>query len=282
MAATYFKGPELRKHVDAQQWYIHDFQVEGPARDLFENYSAIAPEKVIEHVSEVRDRAFNNMPYACIGSLRFLNLSLSQHPQYQNVLARLSDHQSLLDLGCCFAQDIRKLVHDGAPSSQLYGIDIDPAFLELGYDLFLDRDKLNSTFIVADLFSAPTPDLLKSLDGGVDMVYAASFFNLFDWKQQRVLAKHVISLMKPKQGSVILGRQLGSSEPGEYPHLKKDGTTTYWHDIVSWQRLWDEVGQETGTSWRVNASLDEKEFAYRDNAWGIPSQRRLVFAVFKR
>jgi len=222
------------------------------------------------------------MPYACIGSLRFLNFSLSQHPLYSAVLARLTSptsSQTLLDLGCCFGQDIRKLVYDGAPSSHLYGIDIDTAFLDLGYNLFLDRNTLESTFTTADLFSPPSTELLTTLGGGVDMLYAAAFFHLFNWDQQIELAKNVIKLMKPIQGSVLLGRQLGSASPGEYPHLKRDGTTTYWHDVSSWEKLWKEVGQATGSEWTVEASIDQEEYAYANNSWGDPSMRRLVFAV---
>ena len=225
------------------------------------------------------------MPYACIGTLRFLNLSLSKHPLYSSILSRLSSPQStwtLLDLGCCFGQDIRKLVHDGALSSHLHGIDIDAAFIDFGYDLFLDRDTLKSTFSTADLFHEPSADLLEKIGGGVDIVNAASFYHLFNWEQQIHLAKNVIRLLKPVRGAMLLGRQVGSITPGEYPQMKKDGTTTYWHDVGSWERLWKEVGEATKTCWTVDASLDEEEFGYGQNQWGDPSMRRLLFAIYRQ
>lgn len=46
----------------------------------------------------------------------FLQLNMSLSPAYDEVLSRLKNEQRLLDLGCCFGQDIRKLVHDGVPS----------------------------------------------------------------------------------------------------------------------------------------------------------------------
>ena len=225
------------------------------------------------------------MPYACIGSLRFLNFSLSQNPNYGSIISRLTSpgsSETMLDLGCCFGHDIRKLILDGAPASHLYGIDIDPAFIELGYDLFLDRESLKSTFTTADMFLPPSKELISLLGGGVDIIYAASFFNLFNWEQEIHLAKNIIKLMKPVKGSMILGRQLGSAKAGEYPHLKKDGTTTYWHDVDSWKRLWKEVGDATNSAWTVDASLDEKDYGFKENQWGDENMRRLLFAVYRQ
>ena len=55
-----------------------------------------------------RDVAFQVFPYACIGQLHFLNLSLRTHPTYTQLLERLTQgSQTLLDLGSCFAQDLR-------------------------------------------------------------------------------------------------------------------------------------------------------------------------------
>ena len=70
-----------------------------------------------------REKAWQTFPYPCIGKFDFLTLSISIHPCYSRVLATLAapDAQAnLLDLGCCFGQDIRKLVHDGAPAINLF------------------------------------------------------------------------------------------------------------------------------------------------------------------
>jgi len=111
-----------------------------------------------------RSRAFAIYPYPCIGQHRFLNLSLSRHPLYPKILSRLrGDSQppshpaprpeTFLDLGCCLAQDLRKLVADGAPSQHLYGLDIEERFIDLSYDLFRDHATLRSRFVVADLLN---------------------------------------------------------------------------------------------------------------------------------
>ena len=96
--------------------------------------------------------------YACIGQLRFLSLSLRTHPYYPQILQRFKEDPNLklLDLGCCFAQELRQLVLDGVPSKRLYGIDVEPKFFELGYDLFLDRNTLRSDFLAENVLDAST------------------------------------------------------------------------------------------------------------------------------
>lgn len=51
--ATYFKGEEFKKKVDTQQWYVKEFTVDGSARDLFEKYCGLAPDRVVEHVGNL-------------------------------------------------------------------------------------------------------------------------------------------------------------------------------------------------------------------------------------
>jgi cyclopropane fatty-acyl-phospholipid synthase-like methyltransferase len=41
---------------------------------------------------------------------RFLDLSIMQTEVYQEVVERLKGGDKLLDLGCCFGQEIRQLV----------------------------------------------------------------------------------------------------------------------------------------------------------------------------
>jgi hypothetical protein len=52
----------------------------------------------------------NKFPYPCIGLFRFLDFSIRKSPVYDEVLQRVKNGQKFLDMGCCFAQDIRALV----------------------------------------------------------------------------------------------------------------------------------------------------------------------------
>ena len=221
--------------------------------------------------------------YACIGQLRFLNLSLRTHPAYPQILHRLTSipNTTFLDLGCCFAQDLRQLVHDGVASNRLYGIDIDHKFIDLGYDLFLDRSTLDTHFLAVDVLEPSAAQDLAEVNAKIDIIWAASFFHLFPRPRQLQAARMVVGMLKPSPGSMLLGRQLGSVKPGEYD-VMKDGRWQFRHDVQSWTEFWEEVGRETGTRWRVEASLDEVDFGYAQNKdWGDPDMRRLLFQVVR-
>ena len=92
-------------------------------------------------------------------------------------------------------------------------------------------------------------------------------------------AKAVVDLLRPAPGSLLVGRQLGSVAPGEYD-VMKDGRWQFRHSPETWAEFWAEVGRETGTRWKAEASLDEVDFGYAENKeWGDPEMRRLVFRV---
>ena len=159
-----------------------------------------------------------------------------------------SGEQVFLDLGCAFAQDIRRLVVDGVDSSKCYGSDLRLDFVELGYDLFRDRETLQTKFIPGDIFDENSA--LKELDGKVDLVGASAFFHLFDLERQKIVARRVAKLMKPQENSLIVGIQVGNLVPGDVP--SRTFGSRYQHNLDSWRKLWAEVGEEIGVKFEVD------------------------------
>lgn len=270
--------PQIKARGKDVHWYKTDIgDVSEPARRLLEKYSRIHPDQVVPHIAQVRDRAWDIFPYPCIGQCRFLDLSISFSPLYPTILRRLQEsNDTLLDIGCCFAQDIRKLVSDRAPSENILGADLRPEFIDLGYDLFRDRDTLKSKFLIGDIFDETTDSAFRELDGKVDIIYAASFFHLFNWEEQVDVTERVVRLLKPVQGSLILGRQRGNVNSGEYEHRTNEKGTMFRHNEKSWKEMWKQVGKATGTSWDVNVWLEKDEDfgRYRKNE-GNGSDNRL-------
>lgn len=167
----------------------------------------------------------------------------------------------MLDLGCCFAQDIRKLVYDGAPAENLWGTDLEAGFIDLGYDLFLDKDTLKSHFFAADALN-PDPDPnsdLNQLKGQISIIYAGFFFHLFDFDQAVEIAVRLIGIMKQEKGSLILGKQAGNPIADERLLDLKAAGKLWRHSPDSWTKVWQLAGQKTGTKWRVNAKLEESD-----------------------
>lgn len=66
------------------------------------------------------------------------------HPPILSLLKASQSQYTLLDRGCCFAQDVRKLVDDGARPQNLYACDLKGEFLDVGYDLFKDKETINN------------------------------------------------------------------------------------------------------------------------------------------
>lgn len=209
----------------------------------------------------------------------FLELILSKHPYYPEILSRLGNGQNFLDAGCCFGQDLRKLLFDGAPSSTaLYGLDIVPAFFELGYKLFRDQEKLHATFIVEDLLK-PAKDL-PSLDAKIDMISAFNLLHLFRLAEQKTMACRLVRFTKPITGSTILGRQVGAPVAGHYHGLTED-TTVYYHNVETFRQFWEDVGAATGSTWTVDAFLEPVESKMSSQSWAIPDLSWLYFSVIR-
>ena len=264
-------------------WYTPELETISPqARELFEKYSHIAPENVTAHIEKIRERAWDIFPFPCIGHFHFLDLSISAHPCYQRLLSLLKDpitHHTLLDLGCCFAQDIRKLIYDGVPSQNLYACDLQQEFIDLGYDLFADKDSCKTHFFTADVFKEGGH--LNDIEGKVDAIYAASFLHLFSWDDQITVCKRIIKILKPRKGSFVFGRQTGNVKGQETVAVvnKIKGKGTVWkHNAESFKEIWNIAGRETGTRWKATVWLDEQVDQSR-LSWHEDGARKIVFEV---
>lgn len=193
-----------------------------------------------------------------------------------------------LDLGCAFGQDIRRLVHDGVPSANCWGVDLRLSFVELGYDLFLDKQTLQTKFLEADVFDESESSALKSLDGKVDILQASAFFHLFDRDYQKKVAHRIVRLLKPQKGVTVFGQHVGNVEAGRYRHRTDVEAYMFRHNAESWQGFWNEVGEETGTKWKAETELrsmravpglrsttDEKDKSMEEARWMLFSVTRL-------
>ena len=223
-----------------------------------------------------REKAWEIFPYPCIGQFQFIDPCLPRSPLYPTILSRLQDGASLLDLGCCFAQDIRKLVQDGAPDSNLYGIEIVAEFISLGYDLFLDKGRLGAHFAQGDVFEEK--GALVDLQGKMDIIHVGLFLHLFDLERQIEACKVLVRTLKPVKGVLIVGQQVGAAEPFNLP--LGNGRKMYKHNEESFAKMWKEVGDITGTEWKVNVRLgDGLSIGQTESKWFDPTTVRLVFEI---
>lgn len=190
-------------------------------------------------------------------------------------MQRLKDGQKFLDLGCCFGQDVRSLVYDGAPPEQIWGTDLQSGFIELGYELFQDKETLKSHFLAADVLD--TGSCLAQLDHTIDVTYAGCFFHLFDWEQQVQVAKRIIQLLAAQKGSLVIGKQVGHVTADEKPFQIPSGGIVWRHNVASFRRMWEEAAGQSNGQWRVNAWLSD-EGSFKE-AWRDADTRWLMFEI---
>ncbi len=220
--------------------------------------------------------------------------TIQLHPKYRDVLSRLQSSQAtLLDLGCGVGQNIRQLTHDGAPPASLAGADLSAGLIECGYDYFLDRERLTSPFIVGDILDDADDDGAAAADGfcaahrgRYDVVWAATFFHLWDWATQRRAMAAAARLLKPAPGSAIIGWQIGASPARELVRSRAGGAessllpaSVYQHDEASLARMWEEIGASTGTRWRVDATNDVPAWLKSASAVMGGQRQRITFTI---
>ncbi|USP82435.1 hypothetical protein yc1106_09709 [Curvularia clavata] len=250
-------------------------EVAPAIREVLEKYSGIPQDDVLDHVVKIRDEAWKIHPYPCIGQFRFVEPSFKHlAKEFEEIVQRLHNGEKFLDMACCFAHAVRELVHAGAPAKNIYGCDLQSDFIELGYKLFQDRDRLPSKFITADIFDPSSA--LAEYQGYFDIVHAAKFFHLWGYEEQLVVSKAVVGLLRPKPGSMIVGSQIGATEPG---NEESPTGLMYRHNVESFKEMWKLIGKELGIKFVVDAKLTELSKSY----FGFVSERtRMIWFAIRR
>jgi hypothetical protein len=157
--------------------------------------------------------------------------------------------------------------------------------MDIGYELFLDKSTLKTTFIPADIFDPESG--LKNIEGDIDIIHAASFLHLFDEEGQYKACKRIVEILKSKPGSLFIGRQIGNKESGVYVGSIDPSKKRYRQNPESFQEMWKKVGEETGTKWEVEAYLEDTDLHALaekmglDSAFVPPGSKWLSFSVRK-
>ncbi|KAJ3579598.1 hypothetical protein NPX13_g961 [Xylaria arbuscula] len=201
-----------------------------------------------------RDKAWDIRAYPCIGLGVWLTPQLRRLPTYQNIVSRLKDGESLMDVGTFIGHDLRRLVYDGAPSENLFGVDIVNHF-DVGYEFFRDRDTFRGVFIEADFLSS-SPQLV-ALRGKIDILLVSQLLHQWDWEHQVKALETLIGFTRP--GSAIVGNQIGNSIAQSVTFKTDPPATTWRHDCESLDKMFAEAGKATGSKWETQAWLRSSE-----------------------
>jgi SAM-dependent methyltransferase len=205
----------------------------------------------------------------------FVSFNLDKRPSYRSVLDDLKTNRGAkhLDIGCCVGQDIRKLVVDGVRSSQITAIELEPQFVELGYQLFLDKDRLQTRFFTANILT--DDEVVKELEGQMSSVHMNLVLHLFTRDEQKKVLGNVLRILAP--GGILLGSTVANEDGIEQSLL---GKMTMRHNLRTWSALIQELQTEMGltlTTWEemIDFPLELKR------PWREDAKRIMAFEVVK-
>ncbi|KAI1457494.1 hypothetical protein F4805DRAFT_467338 [Annulohypoxylon moriforme] len=250
-------------------WYEKEFPgIPDDARALLENYSHVPLGEVDAHVLAIRDKAWDIYPWPCVGKFKFLRLSLYEKPSYASVLERLKTGAKYLDVGFCVGQDIRKLVADGAPSQNIHGIELNAPFIDLGYDLFRDRETLRAQLAQGDALDLSDDSVFAKLAGTIDYIHLGLIFHVFDLDKQRLLLENCLRALKPEAGTLILGEAVGDVEGVQVP------SGGFLHSADTFRKLWNDISEKRGQRFDCRVTL-----GHGFDITGFDRARRLSFEV---
>lgn len=223
-----------------------------------------------------------------------LNLSHRPGELYPRLLSILTSTSAsagqlpsplFLDVGTCLGQDVRQLIHDGAPPHTVAGAELSSTFIELGYELFRDQPgtvKMVQADILAPLDSVATGNSLAQFRGQLKVVQLGMILHLFSWEEQVTAFANAIKLLRDERGVMVIGQATGNVDGLETRTLSPGGRDkgTWKHNTQTFDRLVRDVEAKTGTKWAVEAELDEG-LSVNDGkrTWDDPRTRRLLFEI---
>jgi hypothetical protein len=177
-------------------------------------------------------------------------------------------------------QDIRKLLHDGAPADSVMGAELNPGFIDQGYALCRGQDRLRSRFVAPADILGDEEGALAKLNGTFDVVQLGIILHLFTWEEQKAVFINAVRLLEgDKKGTVIIGQAVGDLGGISRKTAGGGDKPTFMQNKDSISLLIQEVGIATGTRWVVRAFSDPPIGMQKDRLWNDPQTRMLSFEV---
>ena len=121
----------------------------------------------------------------------------------------------------------------------------------------LPRPREVRAHFIRDDILAEESSLIRKLPGTVDIMVAGDFLHLFSWDAQLEAAARMVRLSKAQQGTVIIGKQIGRRPAEAVVNQWTAKDAMYLHDENTFQRMWADVAEKTGTKRAVRVKMVE-------------------------
>ncbi|KAF8905736.1 hypothetical protein CPB84DRAFT_1835288 [Gymnopilus junonius] len=219
------------------------YSLDPDEQEFFKELTGIQDDEILKHhILFIQAKAYDLYGYPCIRRFLFAKLKIARDPAYKNVIKLLQTHNDpiFLDIGCCFGNDARKLVHDGWPAENVIASDLQAGFWRYGHELFKSTpETFTAAFIPGSLNTLTS---LTPLRHRISAIHASAFFHLFSEERQLVLAKRLAVLLLPKSGSIIFGQHVVMPVKGIRTEsgIPQSDYSMFCHSPESWRTLWVE------------------------------------------
>lgn len=236
-------------------WYKPDISrfITPPVSAILESYAGIPPASQSKHMHAIRDKAWNIRAYPITGFGMFMQSQLTRSTARAQILKTLQNGGWFMDIGCFLGVDFRHLIVDGAPSDKMIGVDLVRQW-DIGFEMYRDNDRFKGKFIEADIMNLDGNKELEQYKGHMDVIGISAVLHSWDWNGQVAAAKELVVLSQP--GTIVVGYQVANAGARE-AELVVGGKVTkqFRHNPDSFAKMWNIVGEATGTTWKTEASL---------------------------
>ena len=173
--------------------------------------------------------------------------------------------------------DLRKLVFDGAPEENLTGVELEQGYIDLGYDLFNDRETLKVKLLRGNILDPVDAAPWADLGGQYDVANFGMVLHSFTWEQQIFMLEKGLHVLKNEPGTSMIGIACGNI----------NGKVETWmgrpipnHNPETFRKLMAEFEAKTGTKWEVDAALDNAMSCHDGKrTWLNPDLKRFIFEI---
>ncbi|GJQ12759.1 hypothetical protein GpartN1_g4550.t1 [Galdieria partita] len=248
-------------------------------------FGGLSLEQVYEKGREIQQKALEKeFNYRCVEGFYFLRIGLRKNPLFEHIkLQKALQDCCILEVGCAFGIDGRDLVFSqGVKPENYLGIDISSTFIDLGFELFEDKNTMKNCFAVKSVGDEDFSAFVKSKLKRVDIVVATLVLHVIP-KECKEFVDQVYQLLEPYQG-MFIGETMGIDLPDEEPfYFERHNSPRVCHTSVSLTKLFQSVGfkrvETTFLSrWRrggegITATCKEDEEKVKNRA-------RLAFIAF--
>lgn len=196
----------------------------------------------------------------------FLEARIAKHPFYTDFLSAVSQHQDesdkprVMDIGCCYGTDVRKLILDGVPPSHITAVDLHPGYWDMGKKLFQHGDERRRDQIqgVRTVFGDMAGPINTAEEDIVDVqrlaatqhfASAIAVLHVFGREQCNAFLRRVARCLV--KGGVFYGTTAGA----------KDQAT-------EWKRMHNDAGTPAAPVSRFLHSLDSLKGAMEEAGFG--------------